>query len=257
MVFYFAALVVTTVLNLFAVVRMIGFRVYRKLPIMVVFLGFQLAQFVFLIVTTRSMQSRIYQQVYDVTEPLNWLLYVMIVREMYTRVFSEYPGIASLARWSTYTAAGLAALLCLALGKISPVEHWQGARVFSYIETWERFVSFALAAFIVMMLFLLSRYPIKLDFNIASSIVVFTIYFAGSFAFLEIGKPATSTALQLQTGGLLFLSAVCFAAWGIALKHSSESTQVQVRINLLPYEEQRLLDQLALIDNMLLKSARH
>jgi hypothetical protein len=257
MSFYFATLILTFLLNLFAVWRMFVFRMHRKLPFLVSFLVFQCLQYATLLVLTRSPQSRAYETIYEFTEPVNWIFYILIVHEMYSGAFAGFPGIASFARWASYASASLALLLCFGLMLISPVRHTPGARIFSYIELWERFVSFALLAFIVLFIFLLSRYPIKVDSSVAASLAIFTAYFAGSFVFLELGTPATSFALQLQTGGFFLLNLGCFAAWGILAARAPHASSVQLRHRIEPVEEQRLLDQLTFIDNMLIKSSRH
>ena len=197
---YFAALVVSIALNLFALCRMLVFRMQRKLFFLVAFLLFQFAQSLTLLFMTHSLQSRAYQEVYEVTEPLNWLLYILIVREMYGQAFSKYPGISSLVRWAAYSAAALAILLCVALALVSPSQNWPHVQIFAYVEFWEKFVSFALAAFIILMVFLVSRYPIPLDYNVVASIAIFAIYFFGSFIFLQIGHEWQAMGVATPNG---------------------------------------------------------
>ncbi len=257
MISYHDALILTSILNLFAVCRMLLFRVQRRLPFLVTFLSFQLAQVAGVLFLGKSVDSKLYEQVYEFAEPLNWVLYLLIVREMYQRAFADYPGISSFARWSSYASGAVALVMAVVVAILSPIQHWPHSKIFVYVEQWEKFVSFALSAFILFMIFLLSRYPIKLDFNVAASIIIFAIYFAGSFLFLELGGRATRHALEVQTAGLLVLSFLCFGAWGFLLRDSAKRSPVQVRVNLQPQEEGRLLAQLSFIDNMLVKAARH
>ena len=228
---YITALVLTSALNLFALSRMLHFRMQKKLSFLIAFLMFQLAQSVAVILMTRSLQSTAYQELYEVTEPLNWVLYILVVREMYSRAFAKYPGISSLARWAAYASAALAVVLCAGLAVVSPIQNWPHQQIFASIAIWEKFVSFALAAFIALMVFLVSRYPIGLDFNTVSSISIFAIYFFGSFIFLQVGAIGSSGALQFQTAGLFVLSAICFASWGLCLKRPMMVPSVRVQIN--------------------------
>jgi hypothetical protein len=253
---YIEALVLTSALNLFALSRMLFFRMQKKLFFLIAFLMFQLAQSVAVIFLTRSVQSTAYQELYEVTEPLNWILYILVVREMYGRAFAGYPGISSLARWAAYASAALAVILCVGLAIVSPIQNWPHQQIFASIAIWEKFVSFALAAFIALMVFIVSRYPIGLDFNMVSSITIFAIYFFGSFIFLQIGAIGSSGAIEFQTAGLFVLSSICFASWGLCLRRPAQVPSVRARIGSKPLEEQRLLEQLAFLNNMLVKSAR-
>ncbi|HEX8985327.1 MAG TPA: hypothetical protein VF767_07845, partial [Bryobacteraceae bacterium] len=44
-------------------------------------------------------ESNLYAQLWMVTEPVLWILYVLVVLELYSLVFQQYKGIASLGRW--------------------------------------------------------------------------------------------------------------------------------------------------------------
>ncbi len=177
---YRAALIFVTGVNLFALIRLVTARVPRRLPVLFAFLLYQLIQN--LLGLLMSATSRRYQDLYTFTEPLNWVLYLFVIWEMYRRAFSGFPGIASIARWACYISAGVASLIGIivaALSQSNPLD----AR-FSYVELWEKCTCFALAAFILLMIFLLSRYPVQLGWNEALSIVTFTVYFFGNFAAL-------------------------------------------------------------------------
>ena len=56
-------------------------------------------------------QSNLYAQLWMATEPVLWILYVLVVLELYTLVFQQYKGIASLGRW--VVLAGLAVAVVL------------------------------------------------------------------------------------------------------------------------------------------------
>ena len=253
---YIKALVFTSVFNLFAIWRLASHRLRRDLPMLLVFLVFQFAQTAALTISTRDPKSSGYQTIYEVTEPLNWILYILIVREMYNLVFASYPGISSVARWATYASAAVSVLLCIFLSFYSPLREGGHPQFFGYIAYWERCVAFFLGVFIVLMVFLLARYPLKVEFNVVSSIVIFTVYFAGVFVLMMIGSMQTDFALKLRTYGLFALSCVCYAAWGLMVRRPSEAGS-HVRKPIDSYEEKRLLDQLGFIDDMLVKSARH
>jgi hypothetical protein len=246
---YPAALILTALANAFAICRAVFLRLQQTLPWVVLFLVYQFCQFV--VIGSLPTDSRLYRQLYIISEPLVSILGIMVVREMYHRAFASYPGISSLARWSTRAAGAAAIVVCGVMVSLTPAKDLTPKVVYSYAVFWEECVLFTLAAFIFVMVFILWRYPIRLESNLAANIAIFTVFFFGTSALLAAQEPET-----VRNYGLLGLSSVCYMAWGLLLKRRSEISIVRLRPHLDDMQAERLLQQLGAINTMLARSAR-
>ncbi len=249
---YRATLILVTGINLFAATRLIAAGVARTQPWLLGFLLYQLAQN--LLGLSMSVTSRLYQTLYTFSEPLNWVLYLVVIWEMYRLAFSGYPGIASIARWACYASAGIATVIGIIIAAAAPQTALSAK--FSYVASWEKCTCFALAAFILLMVFLLSRYPIKMGWNEAISIFTFTVYFFGNFAALEINLDGSLRMMMIRNYAVLALCGMCYLTWGVLLRSASGISKVRVRANLNALEERRLMDELESLNSLLVKVAR-
>jgi hypothetical protein len=249
---YAAAVIVTGLANAFAICRALYLRVQQALPWVIVLLSYQLCQMV--VLGALSPRSRLYLHLYVLSEPLISVLAVLVVREMYQRAFAGYPGISSLARWATRAAGAAAIVVCAVMVTLTPPAELSTRMIYRYAAFWEECVLFTLAVFIFIMVFILLRYPIRLESNLAANIAIFTVFFFGTAALLaSLTAPGSEVA---RNYGLLGGSTVCYLAWGLMLKRPSEISIVRMRPNLAPEEAEHLLLQLGAINNMLARSVR-
>jgi len=249
------ALILATTCSAFALIRLFAIGVWRSLPLLYIFLIFQLGQNAFSLVT--SPYSIVYSYFYVLSEPLNWILTIAMVWEMYRKAFAGYPGISGLARWMAYASAGLAIILCAALVlRVGPGMFVRRQYVSQYVSFWEQCVFFTLSAFIFLMMFLLSRYPIQLQYNLVIYIIVFAVNFFGGFLLLSVANPQSTAAQIWRNASLYLLNSICFASWGIFLSRRSENVSIVVRPPRDGGEGDRLLQQLDMLNNVLIKSGR-
>lgn len=249
---YAAALTVTGLANAFAICRALFLRAQQTFPWVLVFLGYQLCQFVAL--ATFPTSSRLYRHLYIISEPLLSVFAVLVVREMYQKAFESYPGISSLARWATRAAGAAAIVVCALMVTLTPAAELTPRVIYRYAAFWEECVLFTLAAFIFIMVFILWRYPIRLESNLAANIAIFTVFLFGTSAFLA--ALATPELEKIRNYLILGISTACYLAWGILLKRPSEISIVRMRPRLNAEEAEHLLVQLGAINNMLARSVR-
>lgn len=233
----------------FALIRFLVLAVFRTHPALFAFLGFQACQAALIVGVTP--RSHVYSNLYVLIEPVNWIFYFLVVRELYDRVFAAFPGIRGSARFYVNVCTGLALVVSWIMVSVAPPSPLGAA--FTYVLFWGKFTSFALAVFILTMIFLVSRYPVEIARNEAVSIVLLTCMFFGDFLVLRLLGQASSSAMLIRNYALLVLSSLCFLAWGVLIR-TPERSQVRKRPAGDDGEARRLIEQLALIDSLLLKS---
>jgi hypothetical protein len=249
---YLAALTLTAIANALAVARFTVLRVARAAPLLTAYLGF------LLIFNTLAAlvppNSFYYERIYQIGEPVTVLMAILVVREQYRHAFAEYPGIASLTRWSAYFALALAVALCVLM------VYYTGFRIdggffTGYVVIWERCVCFTLAVFIGLMIYLVSHYPIKITRNLAINIAIFTVYFCGIFV---LSFPSASRNLRAEWFAFYateVLSILSYLAWGFLLRVDSGEPSVTLRRNIDSREAEHLLGQLDALNRALARSA--
>jgi hypothetical protein len=249
---YAAAVIVTGLANAFAICRALYLRVQQTFPWVIVLLGYQLCQLV--VLGALSPRSRVYLHLYVLSEPLVSVFAILVVREMYQRAFAGYPGISSLARWATRAAGAAAIVICAVMLAITPPTELSPRVIYRYASVWEECVLFMLSVFILIMVVILWRYPIRVESNLAANIAIFTIFFFGTAALLAA---LTAPGLEkTRNFGLLGVYVICYLAWGFLLKRTSEISIVRMRPGLNAEEAEHLLVQLGAINNMLARSVR-
>ena len=224
-------------------------RRYRMLFLFLVFETVRSGAFISL-----NQASDAYQKLWVVTEPLEWLLYVLVVQEIFALVLEDYRGLATAGRWALI-AAVVVALLASGVSLMAPSQLSPQSHLMRYYYVAERAVYFSLVAFLLSMLAVLARYPITLSRNIVVHCIVFSVYFlcnTVSYLLLSmVGKDTVPTVTYV-------LSAVTLAAiatWLARLNPAGELRKLRVRQEWMPREEE-LVGQLNNLNAALLRAAR-
>src|SRR5207248_4908074 len=114
-----------------------------------------------------DLKSNAYIYIWEATEPVNLIFYIWVVLELCALVLERHKGLYSLGRWAMalgmVISVGLSILTLLP--KITPAMP-QRSRSLGYFFATDRGVTFCLAIFLLLMLFLLSRYPVPLSRNV-------------------------------------------------------------------------------------------
>jgi hypothetical protein len=203
-----------------------------------------------------DVKSDIYLYFWVFTIPVTWAFYVLVVRELCGLVLERYAGLKTLGRWFMYfaTAVSLAVSVLSLLPRLSQATP-QRSRILFYIYAIDRGVTLSLAIFLVMMVFLLSRYPVRLSKNVVVHVVVYTVFFLSSSMTMLL---KSVFGLKLYTAvdtGFMALASACGFAWFWLLSATGEEASVTVP-NMDIRHEQHLLSQLDSLNQTLLKAAK-
>jgi hypothetical protein len=202
-----------------------------------------------------DVNSGLYQKFWAVTEPLFWLLYVLVVFELCGLILEKYKGLYTLGRWAMYLASAVSVTVSVLslLPRITPAMP-QRTRIMGYLYATERGVDFSLAIFILLILLFLSRYPVPLSRNVAVHAAVCSIFFLGDTLGLVLHG---IFGLRYQNELNVFLmakSSACMVAWLLLLNAKGE----KVRLHTLHFgrkDEERILLQLDSLNDTLLKAS--
>jgi hypothetical protein len=198
---------------------------------------------------------RVYSNIYFATVFPLWILYTLVVLELYSLILKDYTGIYSLGQRTLYIAIFLS--VCVSMLSLLPAWGNEGfSRVF-WMTTVERGVVFSLLVFLLIILLFLSRYPVPLSRNVIIHSIVYTIFFAADSLITLVRNlvgPSLSIIKMLNIC-VLGVSAVCYLIWIFFLTRHGEATVMVLRQNWDPVQEQRLLSQLSTINSVLRRTA--
>jgi hypothetical protein len=193
-----------------------------------------------------------YFWIYLVSLVLNWIVAVYVVREMFALALVDYPGIRTVGRWAVYAATGISITVSLAVTKL----FWkvQGRHGLFYFEVVNRSVLFTLAAIIVSILVLLSRYPLNLRRNTYVSTSFFGAVFLSEAAEMLVDSLSPVLNSVWVDRFQVVFAALCFAGWALMLRPETVGAPA-----IVSYEnpaDQELLQQLESFNTLLARVGR-
>jgi hypothetical protein len=126
-------------------------------------------------------------------------------------------------------------------------------RLLGYYFATQRGIDFALALFLLLILFFLSRYPVRLSRNVVLHATLYTLFFLGGAITMLLRVFAVKGA-ALQTTNLVIegISAACIFAWVIFLNPKGEEVAASFP-TISPRREEYALRQLESLNATLLK----
>lgn len=197
--------------------------------------------------------SRNYFYFWEFTEPVTWILYGLVVLELYRLVLEKHRGLYSLGRWMMYLAIVVSVFVSVLtlLPKFKPSMPVRSRTLF-YLFAIQRGVYFSLVLFILLILLFLSRYPIHLNRNVLVHAALYSTFFlCGTVGVLLRSVLGYSIADQVN----LFLtgaSSICIFAWFFLLTRKGEEGETNLPL-FGPEQERRALEQLEAFNATLLK----
>jgi hypothetical protein len=195
--------------------------------------------------------SRLYRDAFVGSQVFIVAFYALVVLELYSKVLSDLPGIASTAR--RYIKIVLAAGVGIALlttGLETPRTTLTG-----YVHSFERIVMSSLVVFVVCVSLFLVYYPIPLGRNVIIYLMGYAVYFLTRAAIsLMMNNIGVNWNRQLSSIAMT-VSVLCLTFWIIALSRQGESRRVVVGHQWNPADEQRLRAQLDAINASLLRAS--
>lgn len=200
-------------------------------------------------------RSDLYFYFYAWPRPFLILLYVLVVVTLYNLVLERYQGLYTLGRWVMYGAVLISTVISVLtlLPKIAPSTP-EPSRLLYYEIAMERGEDLALVIFILLIVWFLSRYPVPLSRNVVVQTVIYSLLFLSDAVVLLwrtlLGFKVTDTINVIASA----VSAVCAIAWWRLLSVKGE--EVQVHPQLRPDSEERIMQQLDMLNATLLKVSR-
>ncbi|HEV3332540.1 MAG TPA: hypothetical protein VG096_16235 [Bryobacteraceae bacterium] len=229
---------------------------YRRYLALCGFLVLNFLSYLLILFWFSDLTSAGYLKFYIYTQPLAWIISILVVRELYTLVLERFKGLATLGRWFQYAGLVIALLISglLLLPKMR-TGTLQRSALLGYYYGIERGVDCALLVFLLLLLVWLSRYPVPLSRNLLiHSLVYSTLFLAGSvglFARVFFGFELSRSVSTFLTGVL----AACVFTWLICLSERGEEVRLSVP-RFGPEEEKRILNQLEALNSTLLRISR-
>jgi hypothetical protein len=236
----------------FLAVRLFTTGLWRHYPIFFWYFVFRVPNTIWPLLVKST--SERYEHTWILTEPISWAFHVLVVVELCQLVLNRHRGIYSLLRWAMYGSVAIAISISIVslLPKLKPRMSFDTRLVGFWVAT-SRGIDFAIALFLLLILFFLSRYPVRLNRNILVHSTLYTIFFFGG-ALTMFMRTLFGTLPAARTTNIVLeiLSASCIFAWVIFLTPKGEEIKASFR-NLSPRHEQQALRQLESLNATLLK----
>lgn len=198
-----------------------------------------------------------YYRIWVSTDPILWLSYVLVVYELYSLVLKHYRGIYSVGRIfffaSVATSAVISVLTVLptmsgALATVSPL-------LYNY-SLIERGVVTSLAIFLLLLLALVTWFPVPLSRNLLIHCSVYTGYFFFVNVINLYWHLGGANATYWRNMSRFAVAMACYFCWAFFLSRSGEDRTASLHLGRSPLEEKRLLGQLEGLNATLLRTAR-
>lgn len=203
-----------------------------------------------------SPNTTTYAWLFIITQPVIWLLSILIVLELFSLILRRYQGIASLGRWTMMAALGLAVLIAL-VTLLPDLQNVGGRyRTLIYYNVIERGINSSLVIFLLVISAFVVWYPLPLSRNVILHAIVYSVYFLCSTLALFIQNISGLDITRTVSTVLIALTCACLLAWILFLRRQGEEQKVSVRRQWHPEEGERIVRQLDAINTALLRSSR-
>jgi hypothetical protein len=183
------------------------------------------------------------------TEVIQWLFLVILILDLCSAIFQDFPSLASFGGRIYRTALGVAIGVSLASLFLSGLPEEQ-ARLHVLLAV-QRVVLTSLMLVIVALLFSLTWFRVNVRKNTLVHAAVFFIYF---FAKAGIAFILQTMGLDIRGGtntALMLVADMCILAWIVGLRPAGEQVEVRVGHRWNPEEGERLVQQLAKLNESL------
>ena len=238
--------------GLIAVLRLLQLKLLKVYPFFFIFLCIALVLQATVVLFGDTSKQFFYA--YVVLEPLRNISYILVVWELFSAVFRNYAGLRSLSRWVMGLAAAIAPLGFI-LTVVAP-----GAELFfgytRRLIRFERGITFGLVIFIFILLYFISKYPIKLPRNSVVLCMLYSIWFLGDSAILLTASFVHTTHFNFVNDGLAMFEIGSYIGWAILLSKTGEQQETRIRQHISPDRERVLIDELTAMNDVLLRAGR-
>ncbi len=225
---------------------------FRTYPYFCLYLGSEiLARVTFLLFPLRTR----YAEFYFGYTPLQWVIGILVVYELYANILTDYPGIVSAGRWVIGGTFLIAVLISLASGGYDWNLSGQSFPKIFYYTYASRGIKTAVVLFLFGMTVFLRWFPAPLDRNVHVHGLILFIYNLIAAASLMIqnikGAEFTDNAnLAISLGNCL-----CLLGWMWQLSPMQRPKRVTYR-KIDPLDEERILAKLRSINDTLVGASK-
>jgi hypothetical protein len=203
-----------------------------------------------------STRSSSYYRIWASTEPVLWLSYVLVVFELYSLVLKQYRGIYSVGRMFFFVAVATSTVI----SALTVLPTMTGALAIHpllyYYSLTERVIETSLAIFLLLLLALVTWFPVPLSRNLLIHCSVFSAYFFVNNVLNLYWHLGGRDATYWYNMSRFAVALACYFCWAFFLSRSGEDRTASLHLGRSPLEEKRLLGQLAGLNATLLRTAR-
>jgi hypothetical protein len=193
----------------------------------------------------------LYGWTYVFSEPVIWLLYFLIVWELYSIVLRSHPGIARAGK-RIMLLAMTAALVLVAVSLQSDLSNpGQPFPILLFVHVGGRAVVSTLGVFLLLVTLLLVRFPIRLSRNAVYYCIGYAVFFCVKTAVLLCRNIFGPEVAQYASMVNLLVANMCMGFWLWKLSAAGEGTPSPLVHRWSPSEANRLLGQLKHINDVL------
>jgi len=199
--------------------------------------------------------KNLYAWVYLFTQPVSWILYVLVVLELYSLALQNHPGLATLSRW--VMGSGMVAALAISAFTLAADLSKPPGRfpVLVHYGIAERGITFSLVLFLVIIMGFLAWTPVPVRRNIVLHGALYTTYFLASTSALFLRNLFGYEWVALVSIVQLSVNNLCLLLWILFLNRKGEETPVTLRKLWRQADEDQITRQLDAINAFLLRSA--
>jgi hypothetical protein len=197
-----------------------------------------------------------YGWAYFATQPVSWVLNILVVLELYSLALSSHPGITTLSRWAMLAAL----VVAVGLSAVTLSADLGGAAgqfpILVYQRVVERGVLSSLFAFLLLITGFLVWFPLGVKRNLVLHAGVFSVFFLATGMVLFMMNVTGTDGNDAISAVVMLIVDVCLLTWLLFLNKRGEEEVVVVGRKWLPEDEERLSEQLDSLNSLLLKPPR-
>ncbi len=208
------------------------------------------------VLLTLPVRSTTYAYVYLWSWPVLWLLYILVLKELYELVLRDHKGVASIGGYAIYIGVAVAVVLSIISARpelSSPDGNYPALKTFFVFG---RVVLAILLLLLITIAGILLWFPIRLRRNIVYYCIGYVIFFLSKTLLLllrnvlgaDVTRILSSVNLALESSVLLF--------WLLQLNSRGQEKSVAVGHSWNPDQAETLVKQLDSINEALLRAAR-
>jgi hypothetical protein len=198
----------------------------------------------------------IYFKIWTVTTPIFWLLYIVIVLELYSLILKDYSGIATFGRWAVMGSLALAIVISVLTLGLDLNHLSKNFPILQYYFVIERGIATSLMVFLLLITAFFIWFPVSMNRNIAVYCLGYFVYFCSKTMMLLFRNVWSLDKIRLVSTVVLGVSCACYLFWIVFLTKAGEKRSVVLGYHWPAGDAQRLLGQLDAINMTLLRSAR-